>query len=103
MVDPSIFEAGHLLIKPFTSDLGEIAKYVRGFCVAMLVITIMVWTFSSLASPVNFASAKRILNIAGWFTFCCFVFSYLSLCVETHIVEKERRKDKLEKLDRFQE
>lgn len=102
MFDPSLFEAFSLVLKPFNSDLGEIAKYVRGFCVATLVITIMVWTFSSLASPEHFSAAKRILNITGWFTFICFVFSYLCLCFETYIVEKRQRSEKLEQLNKFQ-
>jgi hypothetical protein len=103
MVDPSVFETVHLVLKPFTSDIGDMAKYIRGACIACLVITIMLWTFSALASPEQFQNAKRILNITGWFTFLCFVFSYLSLCIETYIVEKRRKVEKLDKLGRFKD
>jgi len=101
MVDPSVFEAFWLVLKPFTSDLGELAKYVRGICLASLVITIMVWTFSAMASPDQYANAKRILNLTGWFTLICFVFSYGSLCFETYLKEKQDLEEKHENMKKF--
>lgn len=96
MQDNAFIGALFLVIRPFTEDLDGIWKYLKGVCLASLIVAVCVWFFSFIASAEDFATAKRVLNLTGWFMFIIFVFSYLALYVEIFYAEKEKkeRRDK---------
>ncbi|MCO6429821.1 MAG: hypothetical protein J5J00_03090 [Deltaproteobacteria bacterium] len=101
MIDPSFLEAFHLLLKPFTEELGEGWKTVRALCVVFFVVAVVLWIFAFLTPETSFARAKIILKVSGWVAFLMFVFTYIACCLEARYLEKERHEDRQRKIREF--